>query len=114
MVKDNARPRRCCSWSRPIALQEAMKQELDRLEDQGVLKVSHSDWPSPMVVEPKSNGIIPICGDYKGANSQSLEVEQYPLPCPEDVVTSLAGRKNAQSWISAYQQMALKKSSNGT
>ncbi len=54
-------------------------------------KVNHSDWAAPTVVVPKGGGQIHICGDYKLMVNQSLDVEAYPLPKPEDLRTSLTG-----------------------
>ena len=72
-------------------------------------KVNHSDWAAPIVAVPKGDGQIRICGDYKVTVSHSLDVEAYPLPKPEDLMTSLTGgRKFTKLDLSsAYQRMAL-------
>ena len=78
----------------PYAAKEAIENELDRLETSGILKkVSHSDWAAPIVVVPKKDGKIHICGNYKVTVNQALEVDQYPLLKPEDLFASLAGGK---------------------
>ena len=64
-------------------------KELDRLEQEGVLKrVNFSEWASPIVA-----GQFRVCGDYKATINPSLEVDQYPLPNPEDLFVSLTGGK---------------------
>ena len=40
---------------------------------------------------PKKNGRFRICGDYKVTINQALDVDQYPLPKPEDLFATLAG-----------------------
>ncbi|EFX65726.1 hypothetical protein DAPPUDRAFT_264306 [Daphnia pulex] len=58
--------------SRPIAvpLMPRVKQELDSLEDQGIIsKVPESTlWVHPIVIVPKDDGGIRICGDFTSLN----------------------------------------------
>ena len=42
---------------------------------------------------PKQGGHLRLCGDYKVTVNLSLDVEQYPLPKPEDIFASLSGGK---------------------
>lgn len=94
----------------PYALKVTVEKELDRLEAMGVIsKVDNSEWASPLVVVPKADKSIRICGDYKVTINNSVEEETYPLPNTEDLFATLAGGK----WFSkldlshAYQQLEL-------
>ena len=50
----------------PFALKEAIEREIHRLEDAGIFKkVNHSDWAAPIVLVPKKDGKVRLCGDYK-------------------------------------------------
>ena len=54
--------------SRPIAyaLQAALTQEIEYLQQEGILEaVEASEWATPLVVVPKANGRLRVCGDYK-------------------------------------------------
>ena len=79
---------------RPVmyALRPLVEQELERLERAGVLQpVNHSDWAAPIVTVPKRDGAVLICGDYKTTVNPVLDVDQYPLPRPDDLFATLAG-----------------------
>ena len=94
----------------PFAIKQAIEDELDRLEKAGIIeKVTHSQWASPIVPVPKGDGRIRLCGDYKATLNSSLEVDQYPLPRPEDIFASLAGGQKFTTLdlTNAYQQMKL-------
>lgn len=78
----------------PFAFKEAVERELDRLEMAGVIeKTTHCDWAAPIVVVPKKNGTVRLCGDYKVSVNEALVVDQYPLPKPSDLFATLAGGK---------------------
>ena len=90
----------------PYAVKGAIDEELDHLEQQGILeKVTHSEWATPVVAVPKSDGRYRICGDFK----VTLNVDQYPLPKVEDLLATLAGgRKFTKLDLSqAYLQLEL-------
>ena len=109
-VQENARPKFCKPRSVPLALKEAIEEELDRLERVGVLeKVAYSEWATPLVPVPKKDGRVRLCGDYKVTLNQALDVEQYPLPKPDDLFATLAGgdKFTVLDLSQAYQQLLL-------
>ena len=94
----------------PFAIKAAIEEELDKLQSSGVIeKVVHSDWAAPIVPVPKKNGKFRICGDYKGTVNRELDVDQYPLPKPDDLFATLAGGKKYSKLdlSQAYQQLSL-------
>ena len=93
-VSEDAVPKFCKSRPIPFAIKDAVEQELDRLEKDGIIeKVDHSEWASPVVVIPKKDGRFRLCVDYKVSVNKFLSVDQYPLPRPEDLFATLAGGK---------------------
>ena len=109
-LKENATPKFHRPRTVPFALRGAVEQELNRLEEKGILrKVSHSDWAAPIVPVPKKDGKVRVCGDYKVTVNPSLDVDQYPLPKSEDLFATLANRKTFSKLdlSQAYQQMVL-------
>ncbi|CAH8589626.1 unnamed protein product [Dicrocoelium dendriticum] len=78
----------------PCASQALVEQELDRLQQAGVIeRVNFSPWAAPIVVIRKPNGSIRLCADFSTGLNAALEPHQYPLPLPEDVFAKLNGGK---------------------
>ena len=75
-------------------------------------RVTHSDWAAPIVTVPKRDGQVRICGDYKVTINPALNVDQYPLPRPEDLFATLAGGKylSTLDLYHAYNQLVLDES----
>ncbi len=94
----------------PYSLANKVQTELNRLEKQGVIKkVETSKWASPIVVAPKTDGSIRICGDYKATVNTCVETKVYPLPTAEDIFAKLAHGQyfSKIDLTSAYQQLEL-------
>ena len=109
-MQEDAQPKFCKPRSVPLPLKEAIEEELDRLERIGVIeKVAYSRSATPLVCVPKKDGRIRLCGDYKDTLNQVLNVEQYPLPKPEDLFATLAGgdKFTVLDLTQAYQQLLL-------
>ena len=65
-VKRNSVPKFHKACPAPFAIKEALGQEIDGLEAEGILeKVKHSEWAAPVVAVPKKNGQLRVCGDFK-------------------------------------------------
>ena len=112
-LKPGSSPKFCKARPVPFALKQAVERELDRLEGEGIIeKVSHSQWAAPVVPVPKNNGQIRLCGDYKMTVNPKIDVDQYPLPRPAELFTTLTGGKifSKIDLTNAYQQMVLEES----
>ena len=68
-----------------------------------------SRWATPIVPVPKKDGTLCICGDFKVTVNPALEVDQQPIPKPEDIFSSLAGGQHFSTLdlSQAYQQLLL-------
>ncbi|KAK0144151.1 hypothetical protein N1851_017503 [Merluccius polli] len=113
-VKPNTKPVFRKARPVPYALKDAVEKELNRLEKAGIIsKIEHSQWAAPIVVVPKSDKSIRICGDYKVTVNQNVEEENYPLPNVEDLFATLAGGTlfSKLDLSHAYQQLELEKDS---
>ena len=113
-VQENAKPKIFKPRSVPFAMKAAVDEELDRLEQIGVLeKISSSDWAAPIVTVPKKDGKVRLCGDYKVTINTATDVDQYPLPIPDALFATLSGGKyfTTLDLSQAYQQLELEESS---
>ncbi|KAG8198209.1 hypothetical protein JTE90_015306 [Oedothorax gibbosus] len=77
----------------PFAVRDKVKDELQRLQDVGIIKpVRYSQWAAPIVPVLKIDKTsIRICGDFKLTANVAIDPDQYPLPRAEDIFASLAG-----------------------
>ena len=92
-VKSNIVPKLHKACPVPFAIKEALGQEIDCLEAEGILeKVKHCKWAAPVVAVPKHGGQLKVCGDFKVTVNPVLVlvIEKYPLPKPEGLMTNLA------------------------
>ena len=109
-MKPKAKPKFHRPRPVPYAIKEAIGEELDRMEADGIIeKITHSDWAAPIVAVPKRDGKFRICGDYKVTINSELGVDQYPLPKPEDLFATLAGGQKFTTLdlSQAYLQLSL-------
>lgn len=68
-----------------------MEEELDRLLKEGIISpVKYTEWAAPIV---EQNGSVMIYGDYKLTVNNASSLEQYPIPCVENLVNTLEGGK---------------------
>jgi hypothetical protein len=94
----------------PYSLKKAVEDNLTTAVNDGILEpVRTSKWASPVVVAPKANKSIRICGDYKRTVNLHLDDEVYPLPTANDIFSTLAGGTvfSKLDLSNAYQQIAL-------
>lgn len=81
LLQKEATPIYCKSRPVPYALREIVEKELERLESNGIIsKVEYSQWGTPLVVVPKADNSVRLCGDYKVTVNRCIDVQQYPLP----------------------------------
>lgn len=91
-LNKDANPIFCKARPVPFALRDSLEKKLNRLESQGIIsKVDRSKWATPIVVVPKADNSIRLCGDFKVTVNQCRQEKHYPLPKVEDMFAQLAG-----------------------
>ena len=94
-LKDDAKPKFCRARPVPLALEEKVKNELDRLESLGVISpvCMGAENCSPVVWVRKPNGELRCCTDFKVHVNDKIKTDSYPLP---KIETLFAKLKNAK------------------
>ena len=95
----------------PYAFRPAVESELERLQLQGIITpVDVAEYTTtPLVVVPKQNGAVRICGDFKVSVNPHLNVQNYPMPTCDEVFQKLRGGQHFTKLdlADAYLQLEL-------
>lgn len=77
-----------------------------KLQNDGIITQSDSEWSSPLHLVPKSNGEFRACGDYRALNSIT-KGDKYPIPNINSFSTKLANKScfSKIDLTSAYHQI---------
>ena len=67
----------------PDKWKEGVRQEILKLEEQGIIVRSNSPWASPIVPVPKPDGSIRICIDYRRINNITIKDPYYMITLEE-------------------------------
>lgn len=115
IVDPDAKPRFCRARTVPYALRKTVEEELERLQQEGIIEpVQFAEWAAPIVPVLKSGGkAVRICGDFKQTVNQASKLDRYPIPRIQDLFATLAGGKKFSKldMSQAYQQIKLDKDS---
>ena len=72
----------------PHALRNIIKEHVDKMLKQGVIRPSFSPWASPVVLVKKKEGTLRFCIDFRKLNAITVK-DTYPLPRIDDILTTL-------------------------
>ncbi|XP_055356704.1 uncharacterized protein K02A2.6-like [Paramacrobiotus metropolitanus] len=89
---------------------EAVEKDLERLVERGILTpVEHADWAAPIVGTLKRAGDVRTCADLSTGLNDSLDVQKYPLPTPDELFAKLNGGEKFSTLdlAEAYAQVEL-------
>ena len=93
-LKDNVKPVFKPKRKVPFSSLETIDKELQRLEENGVIKkVDYLEWTSPTVYVKKKNNKIRFCADFSTGLNECLRDYTYPLPTLEEIFSKLNGGK---------------------
>ncbi len=75
----------------PIKL-EQMRKEVDYMLQHYIIEPSDSDWSSPCVLVPKSDGTFRFCTDFRKLNALT-KTDSFPLPRIDDCIDRIGKAK---------------------
>ena len=64
------------------------KEEIDNMLAKGVIEPANTEWASPIVFVPKSDGSLRFCVDYRRLNAMTIR-DSYPIPRMDECLDSL-------------------------
>ena len=78
-------PVRSIPYQIPSKWRSQVKEELEKMQEQGILGSSTSAWSAPIVPVPKKSGEIRVCGDFRKLN-KITEVDSYHIPFISEII----------------------------
>ncbi|XP_037295944.1 uncharacterized protein LOC115444529 isoform X1 [Manduca sexta] len=70
---------------------EIVRAKVKDLLNAGIIKESHSNYASPVILVKKKNGDSRLCVDYRALNAITIK-DRFPLPHIDDQLNKLAGK----------------------
>ncbi|GBN21125.1 Retrovirus-related Pol polyprotein from transposon 17.6 [Araneus ventricosus] len=94
ILHEDATPVIAASRKIPLALENKLKDELFRMEQNGIIEkvTKPTDWVNPIVVVPKKDGSIRICLDPRPLNKY-IKRQHYQIPSQDQLLSKLNGSK---------------------
>jgi len=87
---------------------KALKEELTKLLNKGLIVPSNSPWASPIVMVPKSGSRWRLCSDYRKVNKVTVK-DAYSIPNIREAFESMTGSQffSALDLYSGYHQIPM-------
>ncbi len=92
----------------PVGMEQAVKTELAKLQDCGIIVKSDALWSSPLVPVKKKDGGVRICVDFRQLNSVTPLI-RYWLPSLDEILRKI-GQSSCLSTLdltSGFHQIAM-------
>jgi len=110
-LNEHTQPPFCKARPVPFAMQTKVKEAIDKMESNAVIKtVESSTCAAPIAgVRKKNTDEIRICGHFSVTFNACADLVKYPIPKTEDLHTALRGCTVfcVQDMKSAYHQIAV-------
>jgi len=87
-LKPGSKPVRLSPYRTGPGTRKLIKAQVDRMLKLEIIEPSQSEWASPVVLIPKTDGSPRFCIDYRQLNERTVR-ESYPLPRMDDCLGSL-------------------------
>ena len=98
-------PWHCSPRPVPFALKVALERKLERVEEMGVERATHSDWVVPIVAVPKEDCTFRLCWSYKSKLSHRCWL--VPLALSRALLVAPGFRSSIWCWTEHLMSMLL-------
>lgn len=109
VIKDGQSPIAVPPYRLAEPKKEILRSELDKLIQDDIIEECESPWAAPVVMVPKKNGEVRVCGDYRRLNEVTVS-DKYPMPVLEDLLHA-AKKTNYMSTLdlkAGYHQVSVR------
>lgn len=105
---ENAKPVVCKPYRIPHTMFSFVKDEIETMLKQGIIRESQSEFASPAFVVPKKGGTGRLVINYKKLNAMT-KVSRFPIPVISDLITSIGKPKvfSQLDFNSGYHQIPI-------
>ena len=102
------RPVRQHPYRTGLCAKEFEGREIATMLLDNVIRPSQSEWASPVVLAPKSDGTLRFCLDYRKLNEVTRK-DSYPIPRMDDCIDTLGKARifSSRDANSGYWQIAM-------
>ncbi|MCP3666773.1 MAG: hypothetical protein GY696_30465, partial [Gammaproteobacteria bacterium] len=93
----------------PKAQEAVVKEHIEQMLENGIIRPSISAWASPIVLVKKKGGNYRVCVDFRQVNVRTLNPPATPLPRVDEILDHLSKAKYFTSLdlASGYHQVAM-------
>jgi hypothetical protein len=93
-------------YRQALTKRKIVEEEISKMLKEGVIRPSSSPWASPVTLQPKKDGSIRFCIDYRKVNAVTVR-DSHPIPNIQQLFDSLAGARifSTLDLRSAYWQV---------
>lgn len=85
---DNLKPFNCPPRRLAYAEKQALQKIIDELLENKIIRVSESEYTSPIVLVRKKTGELRMCVDFRHLNKMTMK-HNYPIPLIDDLLETL-------------------------
>lgn len=83
-LEDNTKHIFVPSYRIPFKIREQVEHEVNRWEDEGIIRPSASPFNFPLLAVPKKDGSVRVCVDFRKLNEKTIP-DRYPVACLPDL-----------------------------
>lgn len=90
-LKDESKPICYRPYRLSLKERELVRDKVNELVDSGIVRESHSNFASPIVLVKKKDNSFRLCCDFRALNKLTLK-QNYPMPNIEEHLNLLCGK----------------------